>query len=64
MTERERYPSRGYAYLSAGDYQQCVAEPSRFFRPFPAHRRVATRALERAFPLVVPVDAVPVDSVC
>jgi len=26
MTERERYLTRGYSYLSANDYQQCVKE--------------------------------------
>ena len=26
MTERERYQTRGYSYLTAGDYEQCVRE--------------------------------------
>ena len=28
MTERERYLTRGYSYLSANDYQQCIKEYS------------------------------------
>ena len=36
MTERERYQTRGYSYLSAGDYEQCVKEFSDLIAKYPA----------------------------
>ena len=36
MTERERFQTRGYAYLSSGDYVQCVKEFSDLIAKYPS----------------------------
>jgi tetratricopeptide (TPR) repeat protein/tRNA A-37 threonylcarbamoyl transferase component Bud32 len=36
MTERERFQTRGYSYLTAGDYEQCVKEFSDLIAKYPA----------------------------
>lgn len=65
MTERERYQSRGYSYLSAGDYEQCVKEFSDLIAKYPAdvagrnqlalclsNRREMQRAMEEVSEIV------------